>query len=154
MPKFKKETEKRTKKKKKQISDDEFAYRSVLISAIIGGIFLIISLFINGTEMFFDGVLVHIIDEEIKYKVNDQTIKVNEWVDNSLKVAVILLSFFFILISVGNYKELTGKPASMKEGILLFGLSLAQTIRILWVFIGTIIGLPLILVYLYLVQES
>ena len=59
-----------------------------------------------------------------------------------------------MMISLGNYKELTGKPVKSKEILFLFGLSLVQTIRSLIVFIFTLIALLLVIFYLYLIQES
>ena len=70
-----------------------------------------------------------------------------------IQVVTILLFFLFIMISVGNYKELTGKPLDWKELLLLIVLSLGQTLLNLWVFAFTFIGLFVIIIYLYLVQE-
>ena len=74
--------------------------------------------------------------------------------DVSIKVSLILLSFLFMMISIGNYKELTGKPVGLKEILLLIGLSLVQTMKNLYVFIFSLIGLAILLIYLYLIQES
>ena len=59
-----------------------------------------------------------------------------------------------MMISIGNFKELTGKPVGLKEILLLVGLSLVQTMKNLYVFIFALIGLSLLLIYLYLIQES
>jgi hypothetical protein len=59
-----------------------------------------------------------------------------------------------MMISVGNYKELTGKPLGWKELLLLIILSLGQTLIDLWVFGFTFIGLLVMILYLYLIQES
>jgi hypothetical protein len=142
MPKFKKEQKKSVKSKK--ISEEAFLIKSVRISVILAGIFLVISLFFNGTEFFFEGIITIYVNKEIYWEI----------LDNAIKVSVILFSFFFIMISIGNYKELTGKPVKLKEILLLIGLSLVQTIRNLWVFVFTLIGLLIILFYLYLIQDS
>ncbi len=142
MPKFKKEQKKSVKSKK--ISEEAFLLKSVRISVILAGIFLVISLFFNGTEFFFEGIITIYVNKEIHWEI----------LDNAIKVSVILFSFFFIIISIGNYKELTGKPVKLKEILLLIGLSLVQTIRNLWVFVFTLIGLLIILFYLYLIQDS
>ena len=142
MPKFKKEQKKSVKSKK--ISEEAFLLKSVRISVILAGIFLVISLFFNGTEFFFEGIITIYVNKEIYWEI----------LDNAIKVSVILFSFFFIMISIGNYKELTGKPVKLKEILLLIGLSLVQTIRNLWVFVFTLIGLLIILFYLYLIQDS
>ncbi len=148
MPKFKKETEitkkSRKRKKKKKISEDEFSYRTILISAIICLSFLVLSFFFNGTSWFYEGIFVeHYVEKETLWEI----------LDNTIKVSVILFAFFFMMISLGNYKELTGKPIDMKEMLLLVGLSLIQTFRNIWVFTFTLISLPLIMLYFYVVQE-
>ncbi len=141
MPKYKKNSKKTLKSNK--ISDEAFKLKSVRISAILGGFFLVLSLLFNGTEIFFNGIISIYLGKTIYW----------ETLDNALKVSVILIAFFFMLISVGNFKELTGKPVNLKEILLLLGLSLIQTIRNVWVFIFTLIGLFIILIYLYLIQD-
>ncbi len=142
MPKFKKERKKESKSKR--IPDDKLILKSVKISAILAGVFLVLSLFFNGTEWFFEGIIIRYVKKEIYWEILDHTIK----------TSVIVLEFFFMMISLGNYKELTGKPVKLKEILFLLGLSLIQTIRSLIVFILTLIGVFAILFYLYLIQES
>jgi len=147
MSKFKKKSKKAPKPKKiseDKISDDKFAFRTVIISAIIGGIFLVLSFFFNATDWFYEGIIINYVDKEVYWDV----------LDISIKVSVILLGFLFMMISIGNYKELTGKPVNLIEILLLVGLTLAQTFRNLYVFVFTLIGLAVILFYLYMVQES
>ena len=148
MPKYKKNQEKASKSKK--ISEDAFLLRSIRISAIIGGIFLLLSLIFNGTERFFDGIVTKLLPSISHLLQPDYWVVV----DNTIKVSVILFAFFFMIISLGNYKEYTGKPIKIQEILILFGFSLIQTVRNLYVFIFTFIGLVLLLFYLYLVQES
>ncbi|MFW9898052.1 MAG: hypothetical protein ACFFDO_02165 [Candidatus Thorarchaeota archaeon] len=142
MPKFIKERKKESKSKR--IPDDKLILKSVKISAILAGVFLVLSLFFNGTEWFFEGIIIRYVKKEIYWEILDHTIK----------TSVIVLEFFFMMISLGNYKELTGKPVKLKEILFLLGLSLIQTIRSLIVFILTLIGVFAILFYLYLIQES
>ncbi|MHA1913548.1 MAG: hypothetical protein ACW986_02300 [Promethearchaeota archaeon] len=123
--------------KKKRISDDKFAYRTVIITAVFGIIFYVISLLFNF--------------EIIKFYVNGNTIF--SIIDFLIKVAATLLFFLFMMISIGNFKELTGKPLDWKELLLLFILSIGQTLLDLWVFSLTFVGLIILLAYLYLVQE-
>jgi len=137
MSKIPKQPEKKLKKKKRYRSDEKFAYRSVIVSAILGGIVYIISLLFNleiVTLFMNQGILWSIIDVTIK-------------------VVVILLFFLFIITSIGNYKELVGKRLNWRELLLLLAFSIGQTILNPWVFIFTLFGLAIILVYLYLVQE-
>lgn len=142
MPKFKKERKKESKSKR--IPDDKLILKSVKISVILAGVFLVLSLFFNGTEWFFEGIIIKYVKKEIYWEILDYTIK----------TSVIVLEFFFMMISLGNYKELTGKPVKLNEILFLLGLSLIQTIRSLVVFILTLVGVFAILFYLYLIQES
>ena len=142
MPKFKKDIKK--KSESKRIPEEKLILKSAKISAILAGVFLVLSLFFNGTELFFEGIIIKYVKKEIYWEI----------LDNMIKVIVIVLEFFFMMISLGNYKELTGKPVKSKEILFLFGLSLVQTIRSLIVFIFTLIVLPIIIFYLYLIQES
>ena len=119
-------------------TDEQFAYRTVIISAILGGIFYVISLFLNM------GIIPMFIDKNPIINI----------VEIAVQVLVVLLFFLFMLTSMGNYKELTGKPLDWKELLLLFGFSIGQTLLNLWTFFFTILGLILILIYLYLVQEN
>ncbi|MFW9825332.1 MAG: hypothetical protein ACFFE4_20490, partial [Candidatus Thorarchaeota archaeon] len=125
------------KSKTRRITEDKFAFRSVIISTILGMVFFVISLLFN-TEIvsILSGINV-----------------LFDILDIFIRVLAILLFFLFMIISVGNYKEMTGKPSGWKEFILLIILSLGQTLLNYFVFIFTLIGLVLILLYLYLVQE-
>jgi len=142
MPKFKKEPKK--KSKLKRIPEEKLILKSVKISAILAGVFLVLSLFFNGTEWFFEGIIINYVKREIYWEI----------LDNTIKVSIIILGFLFMMISLGNYKELTGKPVKLKEILFLFGLSLVQTIRSLIVFIFTLIVLLILIFYLYLIQEG
>ncbi len=104
----------------------------------MGGLFLFLSILFNG------GIITIAINDEIGWIIFDVIIK----------VSIILLCFFFMIISIGNYKELTGKPCDWKEIILLFLLALVQSCLHPLVFVFTLIGLTIILFYLYLIQES
>ena len=148
MPKYKKDQKKPSKSNNG--SENAFLLRSIRISAILGGIFLLLSLILNGTERFFDDVVTKL------FPSISHLLQPDHWVvvDNAIKVSVILFAFFFMIISLGNYKEYTGKPIRMQEILVLVGFSLIQTVRNLYVFIFTLIGLVLLLFYLFLVQES
>ncbi len=138
MPKIPKQIDKEIKSKRKHRSDEKFAFRSIIISAILGGIFCIISLIFN-TEL-------------LTLNFNQNIIWVI--VDLLIKVGAILLFFMFMIISIGNYKELIGRPVDWKELLLLIICSLGQTILNLWVFLFTVFGLIFILVYLFIVQDT
>ncbi len=138
MPKFKKKPKKTPKSKRISDSDEKVILKSLKKSAILAGVFLTLSLFFN-TE-----IITYFMNRGIYWDI----------LDVSIKVILILLSFLFMMISIGNFKELTGKPVGLKEILLLVGLSLVQTMKNLYVFIFALIGLGLLLIYLYLIQES
>ena len=148
MPKYKKDQKKSSKPN--NVSEDAFLLRSVRISAILGGIFLLLSLIFNGTERFFDDLVIKLLPSISHLLQPDYWVVV----DNAIKVSVILFAFFFMIISLGNYKEYIGKPIKIQEILILVGFSLLQTVRNLYVFAFTLMGLVLLLLYLYLVQES
>ena len=138
MSKFKKEPETTSKKGKRVKSKDNFAYKTVVVSAILGGFFLLLSLLFNGY------IIIIFMDIDVLFDI----------IDVLIKSGVILLFFLFAIISIGNYKELTGKPIEMREVILLFFLSLFQSVLHPYVFLLTLIGLGVLIFYLYLIQES
>jgi len=117
---------------------EKSAYRSVILSAVIGGMLLVISILLNG------GYLSLFASEDLFLQT----------VDITIKVLVILFFFIFITISIGNYKELTGKPLDLKLIVLIFIFSLIQAFRDSIVFSFSLIGLLIIMVYLFLVQEN
>ena len=117
---------------------EKSAYRSVILSAVIGGILLIISILLNGEYLSLFA------SEEFFLQTLDITVK----------VLVILFFFIFMTISIGNYKELTGKPLDLKLIVLILIFSLIQAFRDSIVFSFSLIGLLLIMVYMFLVQEN
>lgn len=136
MSKFKKNNTRSKKSIVKSKLDEEFAYKSVLLTAIISGILLVISLLFN-TQI----ITIFMIENTIWF-----------YIDIIIKTLVILLFFLFGMISIGNYKELSGKPLDFKIVLLLFILSLIQAYRNSWVFGFTFFGLIVIIAYFYFVQ--
>ncbi|MFX0029120.1 MAG: hypothetical protein ACFE8B_07915 [Candidatus Hermodarchaeota archaeon] len=137
MSKVPKDQIKEQKLKIKRRSDDKFAYRTVIISCIFGIIFYITSLLFN------IGIISIFVNGNLLFNI----------LEILIKITTILLFFLFMMVSLGNFKELTGNPLSWKELILLFILSLGQTLLNLLVFTLTFIGLIVIIIYFYLVQE-
>ncbi|MFW9999918.1 MAG: hypothetical protein ACFE9Q_05580 [Candidatus Hodarchaeota archaeon] len=137
MSKIPKKREREQNLKEKYRYDEKFAYRSVIVSAVLGGIFFIISLFFN------TGIITFFMNRDIFWTIIDITIK----------VIVILLFFLFMITSIGNYKELVGKPLNWRELLLLVLFSIGQTILNFWVFIFSFFGITVILIYFYMVQE-
>ncbi len=137
MPKFKKE-KKRDNRSNKKAFNEEFAYKTVIKSVIFAGFFFTLSILFNM--------------EIITFFVNLGEL----WfiIDIIIKLVAILLFFFFMVISIGNYKELTGRPLDFKLILLMFVLSLLQAFRDPIVFTFTFFGLAIIIIYMFFVQES
>jgi hypothetical protein len=125
---------------KNDIKSDKtnFAYRTVIRSVILAGIFLALSFIFNG-EMI---------------KIYEGTNVILMILVAVLKVSLILIFFIFSVVSIGNYKELSGKPLNLKNIILLCLLSLLQAFRDPIVFVFTLFGLGILLVYFYISQDS
>jgi len=138
MSKFKKNNSKSKKTIVKSKLDEDFAYKTVFLTAILSGIFLIISFLFN-TQL----ITIFMVENTIWF-----------YIDIVIKVLVILLFFLFGIISIGNYKELSGKPLDYKLVFLLFILSIIQSYRNLWVFGFTFLGLLVIIAYFYFIQEN
>jgi hypothetical protein len=138
MSKINKNSVKARPTKKKEKIEEKFAFRSVILSAIFGGLFLAISFLLNGE------IIILFLGDNPFLLVLDITIK----------VLVILIFNILITVSLGNYKELTGKPVDFKIIALVFFFSLIQAFRDSLVFSFTLVGLLAIILYLYLVQES
>jgi hypothetical protein len=137
MSKIPKDQLEQQRPRSKRRFDDKFAYRTVIISTILGLAFYIISLLFNiGIITIFSNVSV-----------------LFDIIEGFIKVGATLLFFLFMVISIGNYKELTGKPLGGTLVFLLFLLSLGQTLMNIGIFILTLIGLLIFLVYIYLVQD-
>jgi len=124
--------------KKSKLNDDKFAFKSVIRSTVLSGIFFIVSILFNGEIL----------------EIFDTSILLWNMIDSIIKVIFILLFFIFMIISMGNYKELTGKPLNFKDIILLSVLSLIQAFRNPIVFIFTLAGMLILLAYLYLLQSN
>ena len=138
MSKIRKDTAKSESIKRKPKFVEKAAYRSVILSGLLGGVFLVLSIMLNG--------------EFITLFTSNDLLWVS--IDIVLKVLIILFFYFFMMISIGNYKELTGKPIDFKIILLIFFLSLIQSFRNSIVFSFTLIGLLVIVIYLYVVQEN
>ena len=138
MSKFKRDNSKSIKGNNDLKVNEKFAFKTVVLTAIISGVLLLISILFN-TQM----ITIFMVKNTIWY-----------YFDIIIKVCVILFFFLFSLISIGNYKELSGKPLDFKIIILLFILSLIQAYRNSWVFGFTFLGLIVIVIYLYFVQDN
>ncbi len=137
MSKIPKHSEKKNKISKKYRSDENFAYRSITISTILGCIFFIVSILFNLE------IITILMNIDLLWTI----------IDVSIKVIAVLIFFLFIITGYANYKELIGKRLNWKELLLLIFLSIGQTLLNPSVFILTLIGIFIILIYLFLIQE-
>ncbi|MFX1556968.1 MAG: hypothetical protein ACFFC1_22125 [Promethearchaeota archaeon] len=124
--------------KKSSNSDQKFAYRTVILSVILAGICLIVSLLFNAE------IITIFMDQGLFMDIIDITIK----------VVSILLFFLFMIIGLGNYKELIGEPLKLGNIIIIFIISLLQAFRNSIVFGFTLTGLLFLLIYLYFAHEG
>ncbi len=69
-----------------------------------------------------------------------------------LKAAIVVLFFFFALISIGNYQEMKGYVATWKELVLLIIISLLMAASKGTVFFASLLGIVLVLTYIYFLQ--
>jgi Na+-driven multidrug efflux pump len=136
MSKVKKRNDLVQNKKGTQNFNEKFAFKSVITSGVLGGLILIISILFNG--------------EIITIFINDNLVL--QVFNIIFKVILILLFFIFMMISIGNYKELTGKPLDFKIMSIIFIISLIQGFRNPLVLFFSFVGLIFLLVYMYLVQ--
>ncbi len=74
--------------------------------------------------------------------------------DVSIKSISLILFFFFLIIAVSNVEEINGKALSWKELTLIIIMSLVQSIRNGWVLLFSSLGIALIILYLFVLQES
>ncbi len=137
MSKIPKQPEKKQKTSEKYYSDEKFAYRSITISVIFGCITFIASILLNLE------IITIFMNLDLLWTI----------IDVIIKVIVVLLFFLFMITSYANYKELVGKRLNWKELLLFILLSIGQTILNLSVFILTLIGIFIIVIYLFLIQE-
>jgi hypothetical protein len=135
--KFKK-NESKAKTVKQMKSKEEIAFNSVITSTIFGTVCLVLSFLFNGGLIPF---------------FPEKNIILNS-IGIIVKTTAILLFFLLMVISVANYVELVGKRFDWKYLLLLFSLSLIQSFRDIWVFLFSLIGLLIIIAYLYVIQEG
>ncbi len=147
MPKILKKSNKTSKKAIKDSSRIVNVKKTVNISLIITGILLFISLLLNGE-------IINIILDQftIEQPLIDQPL-ILDIIDVSVKVSVLLLFFLLLIVSYSNYRELKGKPIGWLELVIISFLTLIQSFRNTWVFVFSLVGVVVLIIYLYLIQE-
>lgn len=141
MSKYKKIPEKETvekQKPKKILSTDELIIKSGITSFYLAGIFFVISILFNS------GIVTIFMNQNIYLDI----------VDISIKTISIILFFLFLSVAVGNVEEINGKIFGWKKLTILIIISLIQSIRNGWVFLFSSLGIIILILYLWLLQES
>jgi hypothetical protein len=137
MSKIPKLSEEKQMKLEKSRSDETFTYRSIIISVVLGSICFIVSILFNLE------IITILMNIDLLWTI----------IDVVIKVIIVLLFFLFIITGYANYKELVGKRLNWKELLMFILLSIGQTLLNLSVFTLTLIGIFIIVIYLFLIQE-
>ncbi|MBN1800731.1 MAG: hypothetical protein JW891_04450 [Candidatus Lokiarchaeota archaeon] len=135
MPKFERESS----EEKTLILDEEFAFRSAKITLFLAAIFFFISIFFNLIDLF-----------SILALTNNGLLDIINYI---IKIASPLLFFLLMTTFLGNYGDILGKPLNWKGMVSVFLFSLFQTIRNTIVLGITFIGLIIVIIYFYLIQD-
>ena len=141
MSKYKKIPEKETvekQKPKKILSTDELIIKSGIISFYLASIFFVISILFNS------GIVTIFMNQNLYLDI----------VDILIKTISIILFFLFLSVAVGNVEEINGKIFGWKKLTILIIISLIQSIRNGWVFLFSSLGIIILILYLWLLQES
>jgi len=141
MSKYKKIPEKETvekQKPKKILSTDELIIKSGITSFYLAGIFFVISILFNS------GIVTIFMNQNLYLDI----------VDISIKTISIILFFLFFSVAVGNVEEINGKIFGWKKLTILIIISLIQSIRNGWVFLFSSLGIIILILYLWFLQES
>lgn len=112
-------------------------FLSALITWIIAGVFLIFSILMSLAVIKIPNT-----DTSTGLKV----------LDVAIKSILIILFFFFMLISIGNLRELRGYIMNLKELIFLLIITLIQGVTDGWVFFISAVGVIILIIYFYLIQ--
>lgn len=141
MSKYKKIPEKETvekQKPKKILSTDELIIKSGITSFYLASIFFVISILFNS------GIVTIFMNQNLYLDI----------VDILIKTISIILFFLFLSVAVGNVEEINGKIFGWKKLTILIIISLIQSIRNGWVFLFSSLGIIILILYLWLLQES
>lgn len=141
MSKYKKIPEKETvekQKPKKILSTDELIIKSGITSFYLASIFFVTSILFNS------GIVTIFMNQNLYLDI----------VDILIKTISIILFFLFLSVAVGNVEEINGKIFGWKKLTILIIISLIQSIRNGWVFLFSSLGIIILILYLWLLQES
>ncbi|MHA1297812.1 MAG: hypothetical protein ACTSO9_00035 [Candidatus Helarchaeota archaeon] len=142
MPKYKKGRERaleKLKQEKQQLIElKKRIYKSSIRSIFLGLICFIISLLLNGELLPI---------EVIEGSTLDIALIIT-------KILSIVLFFSFVFLGLANSMELKGKPATIREIIIIAIISLIQSVRSGLIFGISLVGILIIVFYIWLVQTK
>lgn len=119
-------------------------YKSALFTFLLAALMLVISFLFNG----------RIISSWVQNVENVETTGKDFYntLDIIIRTVSVVLFFLFCLISIGNLQELRGYVVTWKEMVVLIVLSLIQTTISGAVFALSLLGIVVVLVYMYFIQ--
>ena len=142
MPKLKKNKKQSRQEELKALEQQKTRAKKIMLSSsiityVIALVALILSFMINGK--YWD---IPEIGKETTAEV----------IDVLVKSFIILVFFFFALISVANFQEIRGYVFTWREMIVLLIVTLLQSSTELYVFLVAASGVVLIITYMYFIQ--
>ncbi|WP_371801986.1 hypothetical protein [Candidatus Lokiarchaeum ossiferum] len=153
MPKI--EKKKKTRQEKLRDLENQKAilkqsmFKSSFITYLIAAIFLIISFLFNGLAI---NGWVDLVNEAALKVENNEGMPFIYIADILIKTISIIAFFFFTLISVANYRELSGYLMSWKELLVLLIITLIQATTSGLIFVICACGVAIVLTYMYFIQ--
>ena len=124
-------------------------FKSSLVTYLIAAVFLIISFLFNG--LVING-WVTLVDEAAVKVGNNEGMPFIYIADIIIKTISIIAFFFFSLISVANYRELSGYMMSWKELLVVIIIALFQATTSGLIFVICACGVAVVLTYMYFIQ--
>lgn len=153
MPKIKKEKKIREEKLKnleiRKVKVKSIMFSSTLITYGLAAIFLAISFIFNGS--LISGWVQKIVEAKIVIDEGGAPSFIYI-IDIIIKSFSVILFFFFIFISMGNFQEYRGYIMTWKEMLGLLIISLLQVSTNFTIFFITIIGIIICITYFYFLQ--
>ena len=153
MPKIKKDKKIREEKLKKleirKIKVKNSMFSSTLITYGLAALFLVISFIFNGN--IISGWVQNVVEAKIIIDEGGAPSFIYI-MDIIIKSFSVILFFFFVFISVGNFQEYRGYIMTWKEMLGLLIISLIQASSNFTIFFITTIGIIICMIYFYFLQ--
>ena len=153
MPKIKKDKKIKEEKIKnleiQKVKVKNTMFSSTLITYALAGIFLLISFIFNGS--IISGWVENVVEAKIAIDNGDAPSFIYI-MDILIKSISVILFFFFLFISFGNFQEYRGYIMTWKEMIIIFVISILQVSSNFTTFFITTIGITICITYFYFLQ--